>query len=155
MPELLHMRTAGRFDSAEQLHTPVLEGDFIGLKLAADEVWLEDGVMTFRALVAYQLPNDLAQSYRDLAGAMVLVVRAGTDAGMVHLMDPSVNRINTDDDNFTDKRGGRRCNVMASGQFAAPIEVKVGAERALLAHVALHGHVSNIVRVDPAAVKLP
>lgn len=154
MSSALRAEVAGRCLREEQLLSPVLADGFTGLRAAVDQLWLEQGTLRFRLLLAYSFPNDYAASFSELEDALVLVLREGERIRVLQLHDPTVNDLRLPEKNFVDQRGPTKSNLTARGFYAVPLEAQVGSATMLLAHVGLQGFLSNVVRVDPASVKL-
>ncbi|MDB4932678.1 MAG: hypothetical protein JWM10_5162 [Myxococcaceae bacterium] len=146
---------AGGVGRAETLDSPSLPPGALGLLAGFDQLHREGDVVSFRLLVTWALPADVAASYHSMSDAMVVVARDARShrVAALRLVDPGLNRIAEVESNFTDRLAPEPSAVTARGHVAVTLAALIEAapgHPGLLVHVALREHCSNLLRIPVA-----
>ena len=125
-----------------------------GIRVAADQVSLIDGMLRFRLVISWAVSRDLVNSFPQPNWALVAVARDLRNGAVaaVSLRDPTLNYLVMPDPNFEDRRGPVPLQGFAGGHLNAPLAMQIGdapSHPGLLVHVAVLGELSNVIAVEP------
>lgn len=140
----------GPFVTRQEPGSPVVTEDAPGLRLALTDVAHADGALAFTLLLTFGFPDPFYTAFKKVQKAIVLELQdpATGRAVAFPLIDPTINELAPSIRNFAPPAPDAAPAAFLRAYTGLRLMVPGDADLQLFARAVLHGHRSNVVRVE-------